>query len=66
MDNYSSDISQSLFAIISPILEPLCKTTSARNVNLYDGFCITIYVLKRWCQLRMTPRDYSNRSTYCF
>jgi ribonucleotide reductase beta subunit family protein with ferritin-like domain len=35
MHNYPSDISRAQFAIILPILESSCKTTSPRTVDLY-------------------------------
>ena len=46
MPKYPSDIDQSQFAIIAPILESSCKTTSHRSPNLYDVFCGILYVLK--------------------
>ena len=63
MHNYPSDISRSQCAIISPILESSCKTTSPRTVDLYDVFCGILYVLKSGCQWRMMPKDYPNWST---
>ena len=51
MHNYPSDISRSQFAIISPILESSCKTTSPRTVDLYDVFCGILYVLKKWVSM---------------
>lgn len=63
MHNYPSDISRSQFAIISPILESSCKTTSPRTVDLYDVFCGILYVLKSGCQWRMIPKDYPNWSS---
>ena len=35
MHKYPSDIDRSQFAIIAPILESSCKTTSPRTVDLY-------------------------------
>ena len=46
MHKYPSDIDRSQFAIIAPILESSCKTTSPRTVDLYDVFCGILYVLK--------------------
>ena len=67
MHNYPSDVSRPQFAIISPILESSCKTTSPRTVDLYNVFCVILYVLKSGCQWRMMPKDYPNwRSCYYF
>ena len=63
MHNYPSNISRAQFAIILPLLESSCKTTSPRTVDLYDVFCGILYVLKSGCQWRMMPKDYPNWST---
>ena len=63
MHKYPSDIDRSQFAMIAPILESSCKTTSPRTVDLYDVFCGILYVLKSGCQWRMMPKDYPNWNT---
>lgn len=47
MHKYPSDIDRSQFAIIAPILESSCKTTSPRNVDLYDVLWNFIYSQKQ-------------------
>ena len=56
MHKYPSDIDRSQFAMIAPILESSCKTTSPRTVDLYDVFCGILYVLKSGCQSRMMQK----------
>ena len=56
MLKYPSDIDQSQFAIIAPILESSCKTTSPRTLDLYDVFCGMLYVLKSRYQWRIDAK----------
>lgn len=66
MYNYPIDVSRSQFAIILPILEASCKTTSPRTVDLYDVFCGILYVLKSGYQWRIDTKDYPNWSSYYY
>ena len=56
MHKYPSDIDQSQFVMIAPILESSCKATSPRTVDLYDVFCEILYVLKSRCQSRIDAK----------
>ena len=51
MHKYPSDIDRSQFAIIAPILESSCKTTSPRTVDLYDVFCGILLCSKKWMSM---------------
>ena len=61
--SYPSDISREQFALVLPILEPECRRTKPRMVDLYDVFCGVLYVLKSGCQWRMLPKDFPNWRT---
>ena len=63
MPKYPGDIDQSQCAIIAPILESSCKTTSTRTLDLYDVFCGKLYILKSRCQQSMMPKGYLNWNT---
>ena len=60
---YPSDITLEQFEIIRPHLEKFKKITKPRQLELYDIFCATLYVLKSACQRRMLPSDYPKWGT---
>ena len=53
--SYPSDISREQFARILPTLESARRRTKPRTVDLYDVFCVVLYLLKSGCQWRMLP-----------
>ena len=55
---YPSDISRKQFELILPILESARKKTKPRTVDLYDGFCGLLYILRTGCQWRQLPHDF--------
>ena len=55
MHKYPSDIDRSQFAIITLILESSCKTTSTRNVDLYDVLQNFIY-FKKWLSMEVDTK----------
>ncbi|WP_174516119.1 MULTISPECIES: hypothetical protein [Wolbachia] len=48
--SYPSDISRKQFGKIRAILENSKKRTKPRKLDLYDVFCVVLYVLKSGCQ----------------
>jgi transposase len=58
MHQYPSDISREAFEIIRGDLEQAKKRTGPRKKDLYDIFCVVLYLLKSGCQWRMLPADF--------
>jgi transposase len=56
--SYPSDISKEAFEQIRPVLESVRKRTKPRTVDLYEVFCVVLYLLKSGCQWRMLPEDF--------
>ena len=56
MHKYGNNIDRSQFAIIAPILESSCKTTSLKTPDLYDIFCRILYLLKSGSQQRIDAK----------
>ena len=53
---YPSDITREQFEVIRPILER--KRTRPASYDLYDIFCVVLYLLKEGCTWRAIPHDY--------
>ena len=60
---YSSDITREQFEVIRPQLDNFKKTTKPRALDVYDVFCVIVYVLKSCCPWRMLPSDYPKWGT---
>ena len=60
---YLSDMSRAQFEIIRPVLESAREKTAPRKVDLYEGFCGVLYLLKSGCQWRMLPREFPDWRT---
>ena len=60
---YPSDISREQFEVIRPLLESAREKTKPRVVDLYDVFCVLLYILKSGCQWRMLPSDFPKQGT---
>lgn len=50
MSNYLSNITREQFEIIKQDLENAKKITKPRRIDLYEVFCVVLYVLKSGCQ----------------
>ena len=66
MYKYPSGIDRPQFAIIAPILESSCKTTSPRTPDLYDVFSGILYVLKSRSQWRINSKGLTKFEYYYF
>lgn len=55
---YPSDISREQFELISPLLEPARKRTKPRTIDLYEVWCVLLYLLRSGCQWRALPSDF--------
>ncbi len=60
MRNYPSEITREQFELIKAELESAKKITKPRKLDLYDVFCVLLYVLKGGIQWRMLPSDFPN------
>lgn len=58
MPDYPDNISHKQFEHIRPILEIARKHTKPRTLNLYDIFCVVLYVLKTGCQWKALPHNF--------
>ena len=66
MPDYPSNISREEFEIIRKDLESAKKTTKPRKIDLYDVFCVVLYVVKGGIQWRMLPSDFPKWTTVYF
>jgi transposase len=55
---YQSDITREQFELVRYILESTRKITSPRKYDLYDIFCIILYIVKEGCTWRGLPHDF--------
>ncbi|WP_422646157.1 IS5 family transposase [Xenorhabdus japonica] len=60
---YVSDISREVFKEIAPLLLSGRKCTQPRKVDVYEMFCVLLYLLKSGCQWDMLPSDFPCKST---
>src|SRR5216684_919112 len=60
---YPSDITREQFERIRSILESTRKKTKPKVVDLYDVFCVILYVLKTGCQWSALPHDFPKYKT---
>jgi putative transposase len=61
--NYPSDLTNSQFAILEPLLPPAKPGGRPREVNLHDIVDAILYVNRTGCQWRALPSDYPPWST---
>ena len=55
---YPSDITREQFDQIRPVLESFTRKTHPRKYDLYDIFCVALYIVKEgyiWCAI---PHDF--------
>lgn len=57
---YPSDITRDQFEKIRADIEESKKKTHPRKYNLYDIFCVRLYLLKEGCTWKATPHDFLN------
>lgn len=55
---YHSDIGREQFEQIRPLLEQARRRTKPRTVDLYEVWCVALYLLRTGCQWRALPSDF--------
>lgn len=55
---YPSDITREQFEQIRMDLLNATKTTHSRTYDLYDIFCVVLYLVKEGCSWRAIPHDF--------
>lgn len=55
---YASDISREKFEKILPLLQSVRRRTKPTTVDVYEVFCVVLYLLRSGCQWRMSPSDF--------
>jgi transposase len=60
MYNYPADITRGQFELVRAELELARKKTKLWTMDLYDEFCVVLYLLKSGCHWRMLPVDFPN------
>ena len=56
--SYASDISKEKFEEIRLLLQNVRRRTKPTTVDLYEVFCVVLYLLRTGCQWRFLPSEF--------